>query len=188
MNFLFWVTCVVHRNEVVGKEDGDVAKDNMDLWFEWREENNDERFSFEDSDRFEEDSLVSWNSEPESICANWRGWKLSSQTQNGANFVSDKDERVDSLIELCSKTVAKTIPFEAVEHSYPQIPEQIQLRIAFWSFPLVEDDLRLYSCLANGSPEEFQRGELLVRAKAVRDALQIGKRIYNYTNYYHKCR
>lgn len=33
------------------------------------------RFSFEDSDRFEEDSLCSWSSEPESLCNNWRGWK-----------------------------------------------------------------------------------------------------------------
>ncbi|KAL1373617.1 hypothetical protein pipiens_018568, partial [Culex pipiens pipiens] len=39
--------------------------------------NNEEcdRFSFEDSDRFEEDSLCSWSSEPESVCNNWRGWK-----------------------------------------------------------------------------------------------------------------
>ncbi|KAL7305707.1 hypothetical protein TKK_0001961 [Trichogramma kaykai] len=39
---------------------------------EWEE--NDE-YSFDDSDRFEEDSLCSWSSEPESICNNWRGWK-----------------------------------------------------------------------------------------------------------------
>lgn len=31
--------------------------------------------SFDDSDRFEEDSLCSWSSEPESLCNNWRGWK-----------------------------------------------------------------------------------------------------------------
>lgn len=34
-----------------------------------------DRFSFEDSDRFEEDSLCSWSSEPESLCNNWRGWR-----------------------------------------------------------------------------------------------------------------
>lgn len=34
-----------------------------------------DRFSFDDSDRFEEDSLCSWTSEPESLCNNWRGWK-----------------------------------------------------------------------------------------------------------------
>ncbi|XP_014605315.1 PREDICTED: uncharacterized protein LOC106787461 isoform X2 [Polistes canadensis] len=34
-----------------------------------------DRFSFEDSDHFEEDSLCSWSSEPESLCNNWRGWR-----------------------------------------------------------------------------------------------------------------
>ena len=37
---------------------------------------------------------------------------------------------------------------------------------------------RLYSCLANGSADEFQKGEHLFKAKAVKDALQIG----NYYN------
>lgn len=142
------------------------------LWFEW-EENTEERFSFEDSDRFEEDSLCSWISEPESICGNWRGWKRSSQ--NGGNSDSDSDEKVESLIELCARSVAKNIPFETVERMYPQIPEQLQLRIAFWSFPLAEDDVRLYSCLANGSSDEFQKGEHLLKVKAVKDVLQIGK-------------
>lgn len=49
----------------------------MDLMFEWEYEG--DKFSFEDSDRFEEDSLCSWVSEPESVCNNWRGWKR----QNG---------------------------------------------------------------------------------------------------------
>lgn len=41
---------------------------------EWNQEECD-RYSFDDSDRFEEDSLCSWSSEPESLCNNWRGWK-----------------------------------------------------------------------------------------------------------------
>lgn len=34
-----------------------------------------DRYSFDDSDRFEEDSLCSWSSEAESLCNNWRGWR-----------------------------------------------------------------------------------------------------------------
>ena len=45
----------------------------MDFIFDWDAEG--DRFSFEDSDRFEEDSLCSWISEPESLCNNWRGWR-----------------------------------------------------------------------------------------------------------------
>ncbi|VVC95734.1 unnamed protein product [Leptidea sinapis] len=72
------------------------------------------------------------------------------------------------------KCVASHIPFELVEHVYPPVPEQLQLQIAFWSFPDSEDDIRLYSCLANGSADEFQKGEHLFREKAVKDVLQIG--------------
>ena len=45
---------------------------------EW--EDND-RYSFDDSDRFEEDSICSWISEPESVVNNWRGWKRLQQNQ-----------------------------------------------------------------------------------------------------------
>ena len=34
---------------------------------------------------------------------------------------------------------------------------------------------RLYSCLANGSADEFTKGEHLYKGRAVKDALQIGK-------------
>jgi hypothetical protein len=50
--------------------------------FDWDEG---DRFSFEDSERFEEDSLCSWMSEPESVCNNWRGWK-KLQISNNNNF------------------------------------------------------------------------------------------------------
>lgn len=45
----------------------------MDLLFDWEEDR--DRYSFEDSDRFEDDSFCSWISEPESLCNNWRGWR-----------------------------------------------------------------------------------------------------------------
>lgn len=79
-----------------------------------------------------------------------------------------------SLTELAAKCVASHIPFELVEHVYPPVPEQLQLRIAFWSFPDNEEDIRLYSCLANGSADEFARGENLHRNHFVKDPLQIG--------------
>ncbi len=52
----------------------------MDFMFDWEAEG--DRFSFEDSDRFEEDSLCSWISEPESLCNNWRGWRKQNGGQN----------------------------------------------------------------------------------------------------------
>ncbi|XP_055370716.1 zinc finger SWIM domain-containing protein 8 homolog [Condylostylus longicornis] len=144
---------------------------------DWNPEECD-RFSFDDSDRFEEDSLCSWSSEPESVCNNWRGWKRPSNNTGIGNWVSQKkqqdSDQVISLTELAAKCVASYIPFELVEHVYPPVPEQLQLRIAFWSFPDNEEDIRLYSCLANSSADEFHRGDQLFRNRAVKDPLQIG--------------
>ncbi|XP_071440539.1 zinc finger SWIM domain-containing protein 8 homolog [Hetaerina americana] len=172
-------------------------------------------YSFEDSDRFEEDSICSWISEPESLCNNWRGWRrnigcsgpvgnlrkasedgpsngfgagggLSGVGGPGGNCAisgmgsgmgggsGQHQNQVGSLVEMCARCVASHIPFELVEHVYPPVPEQLQLRIAFWSFPDNEEDIRLYSCLANGSADEFQRGEYLLKNRAVKDTLQIG--------------
>ncbi|XP_019639410.1 PREDICTED: zinc finger SWIM domain-containing protein 8-like [Branchiostoma belcheri] len=143
----------------------------MDFMFAGGEWDEGERFSFEDSDRFEEDSLCSWISEPESLCNNWRGWKRQNGNQGA---LSAQEGPVVPLVELSARQVAQHIPFEVVERVYPPVPEQLQLRIAFWSFPENEEDIRLYSCLANGSADEFQKGEHLLKARAVKEALQIG--------------
>lgn len=140
---------------------------------EWNNDEND-RFSFEDSDRFEEDSLCSWSSEPESLCNNWRGWKKPSSTIINNGQLMRRPDALIPLTELAALCVATYIPFELVENVFPPVPEQLQLRIAFWSFPDNEEDIRLYSCLANSSPEEFHRGEQLFKNRAVKDPLQIG--------------
>ena len=81
--------------------------------------------------------------------------------------------KVPKLLELAAKEAASSIPFELVEQYPEPIPEDLQLRIAFWSFPEQEEDIRLYSCLANGSADEFVKGEHMLKSKAVKDPLQI---------------
>jgi len=54
----------------------------MEFMFEWEADG--DRFSFEDSDRFEDDSLCSWISEPESLCNNWRGWRKPNCSTSGS--------------------------------------------------------------------------------------------------------
>lgn len=71
---------------------GDVAA----AMHDWEEG---DRFSFEDSDRFEEDSLCSWSSEPESLCNNWRGWKKPA-TNSGSFFGNNKKGVDGKLIEV----------------------------------------------------------------------------------------
>ena len=50
----------------------------MEFMLDWEAEG--DHFSFDDSDRFEEDSLslCSWASEHESQCNNWRGWRRAN--------------------------------------------------------------------------------------------------------------
>lgn len=45
-------------------------------------------------------------------------------------------------MQLCAREVAWHIPFEQVEKMYPPVPEEVQLEIAFWSFPDNEEDIR----------------------------------------------
>lgn len=89
-------------------------------------------------------------------------------------ILGKKDGAVMSLTELAARAVANNIPFELVERVFPPIPEQLQLLIAYWSFPVNEEDIRLYSCLANGSADEFQKGEVLLQYNSVSKMLQIG--------------
>ena len=84
------------------------------------------------------------------------------------------DGNVLSLSEFCSRVVAAHIAFEVVEQAWQPVPEPLQLRIAFWSFPDNEEDIRLYSCLANGAADEFNKGENLYKSRAVKEPLQIG--------------
>ena len=58
----------------------------MEYIYDWEEQ---DRFSFEDSDRFEEDSLCSWVSEAESVSNNnWRGWRKGGTTGGGGSTQS----------------------------------------------------------------------------------------------------
>lgn len=89
------------------------------------------------------------------------------------NF-SEPKKGVKPLVELASQCVALYIPYELVEQEYPPVPEELQVRIAFWSFPDNEDDIRLYSCLANSNADEFLRGQNLYSSNMVKDSVQIG--------------
>lgn len=54
-----------------------------------------------------------------------------------------------SLLDLSAKIVAEHIPFQTIEQKYQHIPEPVQRRIIFWSFPRHEDDIKMYSSLSS---------------------------------------
>ncbi|XP_053208052.1 zinc finger SWIM domain-containing protein 8 homolog [Panonychus citri] len=134
--------------------------------------------SFEDSERFEDESICSASDHDPASTNHWRGWKRDTSLPVWPPHPKTSGElakqSVLPLVEIAAKEVACHIPFEIVEHFYPPIPAELQLRIAFWSFPESEEDIRLYSCLANSSDLEFMKGETLVKQGCVRELLQIG--------------
>jgi len=55
----------------------------------------------------------------------------------------------ESLLDLSAKIVAFYIPFARIEERYDRIPEPVQNRIIFWSFPRNERDICMYSTLSS---------------------------------------
>ncbi|RNA04314.1 zinc finger SWIM domain-containing 8-like [Brachionus plicatilis] len=155
-----------------------------------------------DSDQLDEDDSYSWAStdNPDGLpgssvpnqnpslpnaLANWRDWKSSNYNDpyfNQLNMLSqtigkpkrDDSFRIEKLVDLCANYVASSIPFELVETYKQPVPEYLQLKITKASFPETIDNIRLYSCLANGNADEYMKGEQMYRAKCVRKLLQIG--------------
>ena len=73
---LYRATAAYQRT--LAANNGEGAPIDSPPMLEWEDA---DRLSFYDSDRFEEDSLCSWSSEPESLCNNWRGWKKPTPPQ-----------------------------------------------------------------------------------------------------------
>lgn len=54
----------------------------------------------------------------------------------------------DSLLDTTARIVAQNEPFQKIEERYDRIPEPVQRRIIFWSFPRNEKDICMYSSLS----------------------------------------
>ncbi|XP_039627317.1 zinc finger SWIM domain-containing protein 4-like [Polypterus senegalus] len=91
--------------------------------------------------------------------------------------------RLESLLDLSAKRVAESWAYEQVEERFSRIPEPVQKRIIFWSFPRNEREICMYSSLSCQGPEAdrdggvpFQRGlKLLEKSGSVERVLQVGR-------------
>ena len=89
----------------------------------------------------------------------------------------------ESLLDIAAKVVAENIPFQRVEEQFDRIPEPVQSRIVFWSFPRNERDICMYSSFANFSKDNnnenqklpFHQGVKLLESGSVENVLQIGR-------------
>ncbi|XP_028909002.1 zinc finger SWIM domain-containing protein 4 isoform X2 [Ornithorhynchus anatinus] len=88
---------------------------------------------------------------------------------------------IETLLDLSAKRVAETLAFEQVEERFSRVPEPVQKRIVFWSFPRSEREICMYSSLGYHPPEAerdsripFNRGLHLLQTGAVDGVLQVG--------------
>lgn len=122
-------------------------------------------------------------------CANCRDYKLGTVSFSLCNECED-DESAPAddqpanqptdklkLMELAAKVVALHYPFQSIEERYERIPEPVQRRIIYWSFPQNEDDICMYSSLNFGEDKKypFKTGLHLLEANCVNNVLQVGK-------------
>ena len=108
----------------------------------------------------------------------------SHYRSDGGSGASNRKQvkQPDTLLDITSKIVAENIPFQRIEQQYDRIPEPVQSKIVFWSFPRNERDIYMYSSYAN-SPKEhsenqklpFHQGVRLLENGAVANVLQIGE-------------
>lgn len=100
------------------------------------------------------------------------------QDRDNINIGSHKPE---SLLDICAKVVAENIPFQRIEERLDRIPEPVQSRVVYWSFPRNERDICMYSSFANYQKDNnenqklpFHQGVKLLDNNAVDSVLQIG--------------
>ncbi|KAK6617256.1 hypothetical protein RUM43_005137 [Polyplax serrata] len=89
----------------------------------------------------------------------------------------------DTLLDITAKIVAETVPFQRIEERYDRIPEPVQRRVIYWSFPRDERDICMYSSLSRVPPVHstdhqnlsFYKGLKLVESGCVDSVLQVGE-------------
>lgn len=102
---------------------------------------------------------------------------------------SSRTQSPESLLDIAARKVAEKWPFQRVEERFERIPEPVQRRIVYWSFPRSEREICMYSSFNTGAGEEvgsggesgdetrlpFRRGIALLESGCVDNVLQVGE-------------
>ncbi|CAH8493852.1 unnamed protein product [Dicrocoelium dendriticum] len=101
------------------------------------------------------------------------------RTENGSSSVCHNPNTVDSLFNLSAKVVAGHLPFEYVEKMLVHVPEPVQEKIIFYSFPQRDSDIYTYASYhpkADKSRDKipYYEGLDLFQHNCVEDVIQIG--------------
>ncbi|XP_041343050.1 zinc finger SWIM domain-containing protein 6-like isoform X2 [Pyrgilauda ruficollis] len=115
-----------------------------------------------------------------------------------------KTQSPESLLDIAARKVAEKWPFQRVEERFERIPEPVQRRIVYWSFPRSEREICMYSSFNTGAEDlttapggaaggtapgggadtaavdenhlPFHRGIVLLDGGYVDNVLQVGRR------------
>uniref|UniRef100_A0A667X2C0 Zinc finger, SWIM-type containing 5 n=1 Tax=Myripristis murdjan TaxID=586833 RepID=A0A667X2C0_9TELE len=74
---------------------------------------------------------------------------------HGSGFSSSRYRSPESLLDCAAKAVAEKWAFERVEERFERIPEPVQRRIVYWSFPRNEKEICMYSSFQLGTGDGF---------------------------------
>ncbi|XP_069736314.1 zinc finger SWIM domain-containing protein 6 isoform X2 [Phaenicophaeus curvirostris] len=108
-----------------------------------------------------------------------------------------KTQSPESLLDIAARKVAEKWPFQRVEERFERIPEPVQRRIVYWSFPRSEREICMYSSFNTGADDPaaasggaaaggagdaaadetrlpFRRGIALLDGGCVDNVLQVG--------------
>lgn len=101
---------------------------------------------------------------------------------------SSRTQNPESLLDIAARRVAEKWPFQRVEERFERIPEPVQRRIVYWSFPRSEREICMYSSFSTGGEEPgntgdsgdetrlpFRRGIGLLEGGCVDNVLQVGE-------------
>uniref|UniRef100_A0A8D3DTT1 SWIM-type domain-containing protein n=1 Tax=Scophthalmus maximus TaxID=52904 RepID=A0A8D3DTT1_SCOMX len=115
--------------------------------------------------------------------AAWAPCGVSGATQGE----SSKTQSPETLLDTAARRVAEKWPFQRVEERFERIPEPVQRRIVYWSFPRSEQEICMYSSFNAGGEEiassgesgddtrlPFRRGIGLLESGCVDNVLQVG--------------
>ncbi|KAF0046102.1 hypothetical protein F2P81_002631 [Scophthalmus maximus] len=116
--------------------------------------------------------------------AAWAPCGVSGATQGE----SSKTQSPETLLDTAARRVAEKWPFQRVEERFERIPEPVQRRIVYWSFPRSEQEICMYSSFNAGGEEiassgesgddtrlPFRRGIGLLESGCVDNVLQVGE-------------
>lgn len=99
----------------------------------------------------------------------------SSSCLQTEEFLNNEPDKI-KLMDLAAKVVALHYPFQSIEERYERIPEPVQRRIIYWSFPQDEKDIIMYSSLNSDEQKvSFNKGQNIYQNDLVHNVLQVGK-------------